>query len=69
MKIEYNLSISEIISRHLLGMLLCIIGGFLGYYIAPVFFIIAALTPVMILTAILGWSPLYSLLKINHASH
>ena len=69
MKIEYNLSISEIISRHLSGMFLGIIGGFLGYYIAPVFFIIAALTPVMILTAILGWSPLYSLLKINHSSH
>lgn len=69
MKIEYNLSISEIIGRHLLGMFLGIVGGFLGYYIAPVFFIIAALTPVMILTAILGWSPLYSLLKINHASH
>jgi Protein of unknown function (DUF2892) len=69
MKIEYNLSFSEIIGRHLLGMFLGIIGGFLGYYVASVFFILIAFSPIMILTAILGWSPLYSLLKINHASH
>jgi uncharacterized membrane protein YeaQ/YmgE (transglycosylase-associated protein family) len=69
MKVEYNLSISEIISRHLLGMFLGIVGGFLGYYVASVFFILDAFTPILILTAILGWSPLYSLLKINHASH
>jgi uncharacterized membrane protein YeaQ/YmgE (transglycosylase-associated protein family) len=69
MKVEYNLSIPEIITRHLLGMFLGIIGGFLGHYVAPVFFILAAFAPVMILTAILGWSPLYTLLKINHASH
>jgi uncharacterized membrane protein YeaQ/YmgE (transglycosylase-associated protein family) len=69
MKIEYNLSIPEIIGRHLLGMFLGIIGGFLGYYVATGFFIIATFSPFMILTAVLGWSPLYSLLKINHASH
>ncbi len=69
MKFEYNLSISEVIGHHIAGMLLGIIGGFLGYYVMPVFFVISAFTPVLILTAILGWNPLYSLLKINHASH
>jgi hypothetical protein len=69
MKVEYNLSIPEIIGRHLLGMMLGIIGGFLGFYVAPVFYILAAFAPVMILTAILGWCPLYSLMKINHAIH
>jgi hypothetical protein len=69
MKVEYNLSILEIVGRQLLGMMLGIIGGFLGFYVAPAFFIIAAFSPIMILSAILGWCPLYSLMNINHASH
>jgi hypothetical protein len=67
MKVEYNLSMVEIISRHFLGMFLAIVGGFLGYYVSPLFYIIGVFSPVMILTAILGWCPLYTLLKINHA--
>jgi ABC-type polysaccharide/polyol phosphate export permease len=69
MKVEYNLSILEIVVRHILGMLLCIIGGFLGYYVSPVFFVITIFSPILILTSILGWCPLYSIMKINHAGH
>ncbi len=68
MKIEYNLSITEIIIRHMGGMMLGIIGGFLGYYVAPVFFIITAFAPILILTAIWGWSPLKTLLTQTKAA-
>ena len=61
MRIENNLSMIEIIIRHFLGMGLAILGGFLGYYISPVFFIIAVFGPVLIFTAILGWCPLKGL--------
>ncbi|NJN33231.1 MAG: DUF2892 domain-containing protein [Saprospiraceae bacterium] len=61
MKIEYNLSITEIIVRHISGMMLGIVGGFLAYYVSPVFLIIAAFAPIMILTAIWGWCPLKSI--------
>ncbi len=67
MKIEYNLSFEEIIIRHILGLFLGIIGGFLAYYVSPVFLVIAAFSPILILTAILGWCPIYMLLGINHA--
>jgi Protein of unknown function (DUF2892) len=66
--VGYNLSVGEIISRHLLGMFIGIIGGFLSYYVSPVFLIVAAISPLLILTAILGWCPVYQSLGINHAS-
>jgi hypothetical protein len=69
MKIEYNLSMTEIILRHFIGMFLGIVGGFLSYYVSPIFIIIAALAPLTILTAILGWCPIYQLMGINHAEH
>lgn len=69
MNFEYNLSFTEIIMRHILGLFLGVIGGFLAYYVSPVFIIIAALAPISILTAILGWCPIYMLLRINHAPH
>jgi Protein of unknown function (DUF2892) len=68
MKIEGNLSITDIISRHFAGMFIAIIGGFLGYYVTPIFYILVLNTPILILTAILGWSPLFTLLGINHAA-
>lgn len=69
MNFEYNLSFTEIIMRHILGLFLGVIGGFLAYYVSPMFIIIAALAPVSILTAILGWCPIYMFLGINHAPH
>jgi hypothetical protein len=67
MKIEGNLSVTDIISRHFAGMFIGIIGGFLGYYVAPVFYVLLPIAPILILTAILGWCPIYALLGINHA--
>ena len=67
MNFEYNLSFTEIIVRHILGLFLGVIGGFLAYYVSPMFIIIAALAPVSILTGILGWCPIYMFLGINHA--
>ncbi len=58
MRVAHNLDVPDIITRHFLGMFFAIIGGFLGYYVAPIFFIIAALSPMVILTAIWGWCPL-----------
>jgi hypothetical protein len=66
--VGYNLSFPEIISRHLLGMFIGIIGGFLSYYVSPIFIVVAAISPVLILTAILGWCPIYQFLGINHAN-
>jgi hypothetical protein len=68
MKVGYNLSFVEIVGRHILGLFLAILGGFLGYYVSPFFLVIVAFAPVMMLTAILGWCPIYQLLKINHAT-
>ena len=67
MNLDYNLSFTEIVLRHILGMFLGIIGGFLAYYISPVFILIAILAPFSILTAILCWCPIYAFLGINHA--
>ena len=67
MNFDYNLSFIEIIFRHFIGLFLGVIGGFLAYYVSPVFLIVAALAPVSILTAILGWCPIYMFLGINHA--
>lgn len=67
MKIEGNLSITDIISRHFAGMFIAIISGFLGYYIAPVFYVLLPISPLLILTAILGWCPIFALFGINHA--
>ena len=69
MKLEHNLSFTEIIGRHFLGMFFAILGGFLGHYVSPIFYILVGFAPVLILTAILGWCPLYGLLRINHAAH
>ena len=67
MKFDNNLNITEIVSRHFLGLFFGILGGFLGHYVAPAFYALAALAPVLILTAILGWCPLYALMGVNHA--
>jgi uncharacterized membrane protein len=67
MKIEGNLSITDIISRHFAGMFFAIVGGFLGHFVAPVFYLLVPIAPVLILTAILGWCPLFTLFGINHA--
>ncbi len=66
MKFESNLNIVDVITRHFAGMLVCIAGGFLGYYVAPVFYMLVPLGPVWIFTAIVGWSPAFALLHINH---
>ena len=68
MNLDYNLSFTEIVMRHFLGMFLGIIGGFFAYYVSPVFILIAVLAPISILTAILGWCPIYAYLGINHAN-
>jgi hypothetical protein len=67
MKIEGNLSITDIISRHFAGMFIAVIGGFLGYYVAPIFYVLVPIAPALILTAILGWCPVFALFGINHA--
>jgi hypothetical protein len=67
MKIEGNLSIADIISRHFAGMFIAIISGFLGYYVAPIFYVLLPIAPLLILTAILGWCPIFTLFGINHA--
>jgi Protein of unknown function (DUF2892) len=67
MKIEGNLSITDIISRHFAGMFIAIISGFLGYYVAPIFYVLLPIAPMLILTAILGWCPVFALFGINHA--
>lgn len=67
MKIEGNLSITDIISRHFAGMFIAIISGFLGYYVASIFYVLLPIAPALILTAILGWSPLFTVFDINHA--
>jgi Protein of unknown function (DUF2892) len=69
MKFEGNLDMKEIIIRHFLGLFLGIAGGFLGHYVSPVFYVLVAFSPIMILTAILGWCPIYSLMGINHLNH
>jgi hypothetical protein len=66
MKIEGNLSITDIISRHFAGLLIAIIGGFLGHYVSPIFYVLVIASPILIVTAILGWCPIYTLLGVNH---
>jgi len=66
MNLESNLSISEIIARHFVGLFAGVVGGFLGHYVSPVFYVFVPLAPILILTAILGWCPIYSLLGVNH---
>ena len=68
MSLEYNLSFTEIIFRHFLGVLFAVLGGFLAYYVSLYFLILTIFTPYFIITATLGWSPVFSLLHINHAS-
>jgi hypothetical protein len=67
MKIENNIGLTEIIIRHFAGLLVTILGGFLGYYVQPIFFILVPFGPMLIVTALLGFCPYYSLMGINHA--
>lgn len=68
MKFEGNLNFTEVISRHFAGAFVAVLGGFLGHYVAPIFYVLVPIAPVLILTAILGWCPLFDLLNVNHAS-
>ncbi len=67
MKFETNLSMLENIFRFFAGMIIAILGGFLGFYVASVFYILVPVVPVLFITAILGWCPIYELMGINHA--
>jgi hypothetical protein len=67
MTFQGNLSITDIVSRDFAGMFIAILGGFLGYYVAPIFYVLVPIAPALILTAILGWCPIYALFGINHA--
>lgn len=66
MNFEGNLNMIEIVLRHFLGLFLGILGGFLGHYVSPILYVLVAFAPVMVITAILGWCPIYSLMGINH---
>ncbi len=48
MKFETNLSMLENIYRFFAGMIIAILGGFLGFYVAPVFYILVPVAPVFI---------------------
>lgn len=67
MTLAGNLSFTDTVNRNFLGLFIAILGGFLGHYVAPIFYALTPLAPVLILTAILGWCPIYALLSINHA--
>ncbi len=67
MKFETNLSMLENIYRFFAGMLIAIIGGFLGFYVAPIFYVFVPIAPILFITAILGWCPIYEIMGINHA--
>ena len=67
MKFETNLSMKDNIVRFFAGMLIAIIGGFLGHYVASVFYVLVPISPFLFITAILGWSPLYEIMGIDHA--
>jgi Protein of unknown function (DUF2892) len=69
MKFENNLSMVEIIVRHFAGLLVGVAGGFLGHYVSSIFYLLVPIAPVLILTAILGWCPLYAILGINSTKH
>ncbi len=68
MRFEYNLSFPEIFLRHFLGMMIAILSGILTYYVSPFFLALTIFSPILILTGILGWCPIYSLMHINHGS-
>ena len=67
MKFENNLNMLENIYRFFARMLIAIVGGFLGFYVAPIFYILVPIAPVLFITAILGWCPIYAIMSINHA--
>jgi hypothetical protein len=69
MKFENNLSMVEIIVRHFLGLIVGVAGGFLGHYVASIFYVLVPLAPILIVTAILGWCPIYAIMGINHAKN
>lgn len=62
-----NLSMMENIVRLFAGMIIAIVGGFLGFYVASIFFILVPIAPFLFITAIIGWCPIYELMGINHA--
>ncbi len=62
MTFEYNLSITEIIARLFIGMSLCILGGTLAHYFSVFFILLSFFGFILIITAILGWSPIYDLM-------
>ncbi|MBL7816552.1 MAG: DUF2892 domain-containing protein [Saprospiraceae bacterium] len=68
MKFQTNLSMLENIYRFFGGMLIALLGGFLGHYVSSIFFILVPVAPILFITAILGWCPLYELMGINHAT-
>ena len=69
MKFEYNLGFTEIVARMFLGMALCILGGSLAHFISAFFIVFSFIGFILIITAILGWCPIYDLMgkqpKIN----
>ena len=67
MKFEYNLSFQEIYIRYVLMVVIAIVAGFAAAYISQFFFVFLAAVPVLFLTAITGWCPIYEILKINNA--
>ena len=68
MKFENNLSLLDALNRHIAGMLVAIISGFLGRYVAPVFYYLLPLAPYLIVTAIVGWSPIVAIKRAKRAS-
>ena len=67
MKFQTNLSMKDNIYRFFAGMIIAIAGGFLGYYVSSVFYILVPVAPILFLTAILGWCPIFEIMGINHA--
>lgn len=67
MKFETNLSMMDNIQRFFAGMIIAILGGFLGFYVSSFFYILVPISPVLFITAILGWCPIYEMMGINHA--
>lgn len=66
MKFESNLSMMDNIQRFFGGMIIAILGGFLGYYVSSFFYVLIPVAPVLFITAILGWCPIYEMMGINH---
>ncbi len=62
MNFEYNLGFTEIVARLFLGMSLCILGGSLAHYFSAFFIVLSFIGFVLIITAILGWCPIYDLM-------